>query len=70
MDDYRLMRLSENQDDDAVESSDFEEEEEDFSARYRAFYDDVKVSVKEDWYRSPCPRERSEACSGLFFVKA
>ena len=49
MDDYRLMQLSENQDDDAVESSDFEEEEEDFSTRYRAFYDDVKVSVKEDW---------------------
>lgn len=49
MDDYNLMRLSETQDDDAVESEDFEEPEEDFSTRYRAFYDDVKISVKEDW---------------------
>lgn len=53
MDRYTLMRLSENQDDDAYDESDVrdleQEEVESFKESYREFYDDVKIHIKEDW---------------------
>lgn len=49
MDNYELMRLSEDNDDDAFDRTDFEEKKDSREEAYRAFYDDVKVSIKEDW---------------------
>ena len=53
MDQYTLMRMSENQDDDAYDEADIEDledqEPEDFREDYREFYDDIKVHIREDW---------------------
>ena len=53
MDQYTLMRMSENQDDDAYDEADARdlepEESGDFKEEYRDFYDDVKIHIKEDW---------------------
>lgn len=57
MDNYTLMKLSEKMDDDAIELDDYELSEllpgssdiEDFKRKYKEFYTDIKLSVKEDW---------------------
>lgn len=57
MDRFTLMRMSEACDDDAVEPFDFdlemsflcEKESERFKVKYKEYYDDVKLSHKEDW---------------------
>ncbi len=55
MDDYTLMRLSDTDDDDAVGYDEIEEEQkeprtaEDFKAKYKEFYTDIKIDLKEDW---------------------
>ncbi len=54
LDRLELMRLSENSDDDAYEWSDFDLEDllpkpDAFKQKYKEFYDDIKLSIKEDW---------------------
>lgn len=57
MDNYTLMKLSEKMDDDAVDIADFDPEElysvpndaEAFKQKYKEFYTDIKLSIKEDW---------------------
>jgi hypothetical protein len=50
---YKLMRLSENSDEDAVEIEEINDREnteaEDFKRKYKDFYTDIKISIKEDW---------------------
>lgn len=57
MDNYTLMKLSEKMDDDAVDIADFEYDElyqtaddaEAFKEKYKEFYTDIKLCIKEDW---------------------
>lgn len=57
MNNYELMKLSENCDDDAYDIADFEREEleknidnpQKFKEKYKEFYTDIKLSHKEDW---------------------
>lgn len=57
MDNYTLMKLSEKMDDDAVDIADFEYDElyqisddaEAFKEKYKEFYTDIKLTIKEDW---------------------
>lgn len=51
---YELMRKSENDDEDAVELEDMDLKKkmtstEEFTEKYKEFYSDVKISIKEDW---------------------
>lgn len=58
MDNYTLMKLSEKMDDDGVDIADFDPEElyeiadnaEAFKQKYKEFYTDIKLSIKEDWW--------------------
>ena len=51
MDNYTLMRMSADMDDDALEAHDFEEEEaaSDAEEEYFSFYDDLKRTTRDDW---------------------
>lgn len=57
MDNYTLMKLSERYDEDAIDIADFEREEllpemndaEKFKEKYKEFYTDIKLTIKEDW---------------------
>lgn len=57
MDNYTLMKLSEKMDDDGVDIADFELDElyqtqndaQAFKEKYKQFYTDIKLSIKEDW---------------------
>lgn len=57
MDNYTLMKLSEKMDDDGIDIADFDPEEpyeiaddaEAFKQKYKEFYTDIKLSIKEDW---------------------
>ena len=57
MDDYTRMKLSEKMDEDSCELMDFEYNElnpegvsaEDFKRKYKEFYTDIKLTIKEDW---------------------
>ncbi len=57
MDNYTLMKLSEKMDDDGVDIADFdpqglyftEDDAERFKEKYKEFYTDIKLSIKEDW---------------------
>ena len=54
---YQLMRLAENLEEDAIKFDELEDafpvEEgdtaEDFKRKYKEFYTDIKISIKEDW---------------------
>ena len=57
MDNYTLMKLSETMDEDSCELMDFEYNElnpegnsaEDFKRKYKEFYTDIKLDIREDW---------------------
>lgn len=57
MDNYTLMKLSEQMDDDAVDIIDYELEDllpanndaEEFKRQYKEYYTDIKLTIKEDW---------------------
>ncbi|MCH5158713.1 MAG: hypothetical protein J1F33_05915 [Clostridiales bacterium] len=52
MNNLELMRLSDNDDDDAFEQEDFDQRVKSDKERYDEFYDDVKQPsrfIKEDW---------------------
>ncbi len=50
MDNYTLMRMSADMDDDALEAHDFEEEAaSDAEEEYFSFYDDLKRTTRDDW---------------------
>ena len=54
MDKYELMRLSEFMDDDGPDYDNFlreapEKDAEKFRRKYKEFYSDVKLDIKEDW---------------------
>lgn len=57
MDNYTLMKLSETMDEDSCELMDFEYNElnpegnsaEDFRRKYKEFYTDIKLDIREDW---------------------
>lgn len=57
MDNYTLMKLAEKMDDDAIDLIDYELSEllsessdiEEFKRKYKEFYTDIKLSIKEDW---------------------
>ncbi len=55
MDNYTLMRLSEMEDDDAVERDELPEGGIDtstpqgFTENYKKLYSDIKTGIKEDW---------------------
>ena len=57
MDDFTRMKLSEQMDEDSCELMDFEYNElnpdgntaEDFKRKYKEFYTDIKLTIKEDW---------------------
>lgn len=57
MDNYTRMKLSEKMDDDAIDLFDYDIEEllpkknsaEEFKKKYKEFYTDIKLSIKEDW---------------------
>ena len=57
MDKYKLMRMAENFEEDAIKFDEIDElfpqEEgtsaEDFKRKYKEFYTDIKISIKEDW---------------------
>ena len=57
MDKYKLMRMAENLEEDAIKFDEIDElfakEEgttaEDFKRKYKEFYTDIKISIKEDW---------------------
>lgn len=57
MDNYTLMKLAEKMDDDAIDIIDYELSEllsessdiEEFKRKYKEFYTDIKLSIKEDW---------------------
>ena len=51
---YDLMRKSELMDDDGMDIDDAERQDdmsdaERFKERYKEFYTDIKISIKEDW---------------------
>lgn len=50
---YELMRMSEDSDEDAYDAEDIREEKEKsaqtFKEKYKEFYSDIKISIKEDW---------------------
>lgn len=57
MDKYKLMRMAENLEEDAIKFDEVEElfpspegqTAEDFKRKYKEFYTDIKISIKEDW---------------------
>ena len=57
MDKYKLMRMAENLEEDAIKFDEIDElfpqEEgtsaEDIKRKYKEFYTDIKISIKEDW---------------------
>ena len=57
MDKYKLMRMAENLEEDAIKFDEVEDlfphqesnSAEDFKRRYKEFYTDIKISIKEDW---------------------
>lgn len=57
MDNYTRMKMSEKMDEDAVEYIDYDTEElldkgssaEEFKKKYKEFYTDIKLTIKEDW---------------------
>ncbi|MCH5350963.1 MAG: hypothetical protein J1F39_03230 [Clostridiales bacterium] len=52
MNNLELMRLSDNDEDDAFEQEDFDQRPKSDKERYDEFYDDVKQPsrfIKEDW---------------------
>ena len=51
MNEYERMRLSEAQDDDAVEPDEIPAADPKFAENYEDFYDDVKLrnNTKQDW---------------------
>lgn len=56
MDKYKLMRMAENLEEDAIKFDEVEElfpqeneSAEDFKRKYKEFYTDIKISIKEDW---------------------
>ena len=55
MDNYTLMRLSDNEEDDAVERDELSETTidtstaEGFTEEYKKKYSDIKTNIKEDW---------------------
>ena len=57
MDNYTLMKLSEKMDDDAIDLIDYElsdllpdeTDAEAYKRKYKEFYTDIKLSIKEDW---------------------
>lgn len=57
MDKYKLMRMAENMEEDALKFDEVEEafppessdSAEEFKRKYKEFYTDVKISIKEDW---------------------
>ena len=57
MDRYKLMRMAEELEEDAIKFDEIDElfpqEEgtsaEDFKRKYKEFYTDIKISIKEDW---------------------
>ena len=57
MDKYKLMRMAESMEEDAIKFDEIEyafpqqegDSAEDFKRRYKEFYTDIKISIKEDW---------------------
>lgn len=57
MDKYKLMRMAENLEEDAIKFDEVEDifppqdinSAEDFKRKYKEFYTDIKISIKEDW---------------------
>lgn len=56
MDKYKLMRLSEQLEEDAIKFDEADElfppefsDAQEFKRKYKEFYTDVKISIKEDW---------------------
>ena len=57
MDKYKLMRMAENLEEDAIKFDEVDElfpqegeSAEDFKRKYKEFYTDIKISIKEDWW--------------------
>ena len=56
MNKYKLMRMDESLEEDAIKFDEVEElfpsegnSAEDFKKKYKEFYTDIKISIKEDW---------------------
>lgn len=54
MDKYQLMRLAETMDDDGPDFDEFQIESDEgdaekFKRKYKEFYTDIKLDIKEDW---------------------
>lgn len=57
MDKYKLMRMAENLEEDAIKFDEVDEafptaesgSAEEFKKKYKEFYTDIKISIKEDW---------------------
>lgn len=55
MNDYDLMKLSDNDEEDAPDFDDLPKIEnanvspDDFKTKYKEFYSDIKTGIKEDW---------------------
>ncbi len=56
MDKYKLMRMAESLEEDAIKFDEVEElfpsegnSAENFKKKYKEFYTDIKISIKEDW---------------------
>ena len=57
IDSYRLMRMAEEMEEDAAKDDEAEEilpyenpdSADEFKRKYKEFYTDVKISIKEDW---------------------